>query len=153
MISEVYTEAAVFDVAKRLLAAVCDTPRSGAALILLRGDLGAGKTTLTKALAATLGVTETVTSPTFVVMRSYETAHESFTRLVHIDAYRIEAEAEVAVLRIPELFTDPETLIVIEWPERIPNTLANVPVWDCTITMTDETDRTLTGSYSAHVTA
>jgi len=94
-----------------------------ATVIALTGDLGAGKTTFTQTLAKTLGVTEHVVSPTFMIMRSYKTTHDCFKKLVHIDAYRIEDEAEVAVLGIEELFADSETLVCIEWPERIPGSI------------------------------
>jgi tRNA threonylcarbamoyladenosine biosynthesis protein TsaE len=91
-----------------------------ASLVTLTGDLGAGKTTFTGQLAAYLGVTQPVVSPTFGIMKSYELeAHPDFDRLVHIDAYRIEDISEVGPLRFAELFQTPRTLICLEWPERI----------------------------------
>ena len=90
-----------------------------ASVVCLKGDLGAGKTTFTQALAGVLGVKEQVTSPTFMLMRSYETTHDRFKKLVHIDAYRIEEEREVSVLKLENIFKDKETLVCIEWPERI----------------------------------
>jgi tRNA threonylcarbamoyladenosine biosynthesis protein TsaE len=90
-------------------------------VIALKGDLGAGKTAFTKALARVLGVHEQVTSPTFVIMKSYDTSlYERFTKLTHIDAYRIESEDELRVLGFETLLGDPERLVVIEWPERLP---------------------------------
>jgi len=91
----------------------------GAYTVTLSGELGAGKTALTQMFARKLGVTDHVTSPTFGIMRSYETADEKFKTLVHIDAYRIEDEKEVEVLHIPELFEQPHTLVCIEWPEHV----------------------------------
>lgn len=88
-------------------------------IIALSGDLGAGKTTFTQALAKKLGVTEHVVSPTFMIMRAYPVTDNVFTKLVHIDAYRIEDIREMEVLKIPELFTEADTIICIEWPERI----------------------------------
>lgn len=86
----------------------------------LSGDLGAGKTALTKAIAGELGIKEDITSPTFVVMKSYPIReHARFTKLVHIDAYRIESEDEMRVLKFNEVVDNPQSLVVIEWPERI----------------------------------
>ena len=70
----------------------------GATVLALHGELGAGKTTFTQTLARTLGVTDAVTSPTFVIMKLYELQHQSFETLIHIDAYRIEHSDEMRVL-------------------------------------------------------
>jgi tRNA threonylcarbamoyladenosine biosynthesis protein TsaE len=95
-----------------------------ASLVTLTGDLGAGKTTFTGQLAAHLGVTEPVVSPTFGIMKSYELLdHPDFDRLVHIDAYRIEDISEVGPLRFAELFQMTRTLICLEWPEQIASVL------------------------------
>lgn len=91
-----------------------------ACVLALKGDLGAGKTAFTKALARELGIIEHITSPTFVIMKSYPIMGHAFIEtLTHIDAYRIEDEAELTVLGFAELLTDPHRLICIEWPERI----------------------------------
>lgn len=103
---------------KELLAAPSET---GAPMVItLSGDLGVGKTTFVQTLARMLGVEETVTSPTFTIMKQYDLTKEGrFTKLVHIDAYRIEDSAEMGPLRGDEIFADPERIICIEWPERI----------------------------------
>lgn len=93
-------------------------------VLALKGDLGAGKTTFTQHLATTLGVTEHVLSPTFVIMRRYDTSNEQFPKLVHIDAYRVEDERELDVLRLEEIYKEPGTIVCIEWPERVP---AHIP--------------------------
>jgi tRNA threonylcarbamoyladenosine biosynthesis protein TsaE len=90
-----------------------------ASIVALTGDLGSGKTTLVQALAEILGVTEVVTSPTFVVMKSYETTHPVFTTLVHVDAYRIDDVSELAPLHFKQILDIPQALICIEWPQRI----------------------------------
>lgn len=95
----------------------------GATVLALKGDLGAGKTTFTQYFGRELGVSEVITSPTFVVMKTYELQHDQFTTLVHIDAYRLESAAELEVLRVGELLQQPATLIVIEWPERVQDIL------------------------------
>jgi len=113
-------------VARGLLETVSALEISKAVVLALRGDLGAGKTTLVQALARTLGIVETVTSPTYVVMKKYplpETesgeSDGNFSTLVHIDAYRIEHVDEMRVLRFSELLSQKGTIMCIEWPERI----------------------------------
>jgi tRNA threonylcarbamoyladenosine biosynthesis protein TsaE len=90
-----------------------------AIVLVLSGDLGAGKTTFVQALARALGVREVVQSPTFTIMKLYETTHTTVRRLVHMDAYRIEDMSELAPLRFIETLKNPETLVCIEWGERI----------------------------------
>jgi len=88
-------------------------------LLTLQGELGAGKTTFTQQLGSVLGVTQTITSPTFTIMKQYELSHELFDTLVHIDAYRFETEDEAKPLRLEDIFAQPRTLVCVEWPERI----------------------------------
>lgn len=90
-----------------------------AVVVALSGDLGAGKTTFVQQLAQILGITETVTSPTFVIMKSYETTDSVFQSLVHMDAYRIEDDSEMGPLNFSALVDQPHTLFCIEWAERI----------------------------------
>ncbi len=100
--------------------------RNGAVVLLLEGDLGSGKTTFTQALARELGVKNYVTSPTFVLMKSYkispsatEKFHLSVKNLVHIDAYRLNSGADLLNLGWAELVANPDNLIVVEWPEKV----------------------------------
>ncbi len=94
--------------------------KKSAHIIALSGELGAGKTTFTKALARKLGIVEHVTSPTFVVMKVYEVSEHSWIRkLVHIDAYRIEDIDEMRVLNLNDICTEEGTVVCIEWPENI----------------------------------
>jgi len=91
-----------------------------ASVIGLQGDLGSGKTALTKEFAKVLGIKEEITSPTFVVMKTYPVpSHEFIKTLIHIDAYRIEESDEMRVIHFDELLKDNTNLIVIEWPEQI----------------------------------
>lgn len=84
-------------------------------VLVLGGDLGAGKTTFTKALGAALGITEHITSPTFTLHQQYDGG-----RLVlnHLDVYRIDQIDEVIDLALPELF-ESGGAVVIEWGDTI----------------------------------
>ena len=105
---------------------------NGAVTLLLEGDLGSGKTTFTQGLAKALGIEESITSPTFIIEKVYKLKDDpNFNHLIHIDAYRLESSNEAKLLGFTELFNDPKNLIVIEWPERIKESL---PLFSKTIT-------------------
>lgn len=87
-------------------------------LLLLKGDLGAGKTTFTKALGKTLGVKKIINSPTFTILKSYQMGDER--RLHHMDAYRMEGI--VQDLGFEEIF-DEDAICVVEWPDYIEDML------------------------------
>lgn len=103
--------------------------RDRATLVTLSGELGAGKTAFTRAIAAALGVEEPVTSPTFVIEKIYRLPSEHkgrlvpFARLVHIDAYRLESGKELAPLGFDDALRDPSTLMLLEWPEKVAGAL------------------------------
>ena len=84
-------------------------------VILLGGDLGAGKTAFTQGLAAAAGVEEVVTSPTFTLLRPYRTAIGP--DLLHADVYRLDQLREVVDLGLPEQLEE-GAFAVIEWGER-----------------------------------
>ncbi|HUY05587.1 MAG TPA: tRNA (adenosine(37)-N6)-threonylcarbamoyltransferase complex ATPase subunit type 1 TsaE [Candidatus Paceibacterota bacterium] len=110
--------------AARFAETLAPSPR-GATLVALSGELGAGKTAFTKAVAAALGVGETVTSPTFVLEKIYLLGGEAlpFAKLVHIDAYRLESGEDLASLGFDELMRDRGNLVVLEWPEKVSDEL------------------------------
>src|SRR3989344_6400947 len=108
--------------------------KGSAAIVALTGELGAGKTTFVQALAKELGVADTVQSPTYVLMKSYNLPQgdtltpglskvSPFKKLVHIDAYRLEKPEEFAALKPETFLNDPHNLVCIEWPERIEGAL------------------------------
>ncbi len=92
-------------------------------LIVLRGELGAGKTTLVKGIAAFLGAAEPedVTSPTFTLVHEYQ---GRTLRLYHLDLYRLEAEREVLTLGLDEMAAEPDALVLVEWGEKFPSVVA-----------------------------
>lgn len=85
-------------------------------LILLSGDLGAGKTTLTKGIAAGLGAAreDDVTSPTFTLVHKYEGS----TRVYHVDLYRIEDLHDLETLGLEDIFSE-QAVVIVEWPDRL----------------------------------
>ncbi|MDB5203988.1 MAG: conserved hypothetical nucleotide-binding protein [Candidatus Taylorbacteria bacterium] len=105
--------------AKDLIIEISKKITDKATILDLKGDLGAGKTTLVQMLGSELGVTEIIQSPTFVIMKSYKTKHPLFKTLVHIDAYRIEHIDEAKILKLENIFIDPTNLVCIEWAEKI----------------------------------
>lgn len=86
-------------------------------LAILRGDVGAGKTTLVKGIAASLGAAGEgdVTSPTFTLLHEYVGPQ---VHLFHLDLYRLEEEQQIAVLGLEEMLLQPNALILVEWGER-----------------------------------
>ncbi|MBF6599054.1 MAG: tRNA (adenosine(37)-N6)-threonylcarbamoyltransferase complex ATPase subunit type 1 TsaE [Dehalococcoidia bacterium] len=86
-------------------------------VVLLSGELGAGKTVLAQGIGRGLGVTDPIKSSSFVIMNEYE----GRLRLFHADLYRLEDPAQVAELALDELATD--GVLVVEWPERAPQEL------------------------------
>ena len=87
-----------------------------AAVVAIAGELGAGKTTLVRAIARGLGVTEPVTSPTFALVHRYE---GTATPVYHVDAYRLRRPADAADLGLDDMVAERNAVVLIEWPERL----------------------------------
>jgi tRNA threonylcarbamoyladenosine biosynthesis protein TsaE len=85
-------------------------------LVVLRGDLGMGKTTLVRGMAAALGApSEDVSSPTFTLVHEYKGRK---TRLIHLDLYRLEEEREVEGVGLWEMADAPDALVLVEWGDK-----------------------------------
>jgi tRNA threonylcarbamoyladenosine biosynthesis protein TsaE len=96
---------------------------TGATVVGLYGNLGSGKTTFVQAVAKILGVKEHLTSPTFVIMKTYNLKPTTFKSLVHIDAYRLKSGEELRKLGFEELLKNPGNLILIEWADLVSDIL------------------------------
>ena len=105
--------AGTLNIAERIAETLMPTPR----LVILRGDLGAGKTTLVKGIAAALNAAdpEDVTSPTFTLVHEYQGPK---IKLYHLDLYRLETERELLTLGLDEMIAEPDALALIEWGEK-----------------------------------
>jgi len=112
-------EEETFEFSKKVL----DSLKKGDVLVL-SGDLGAGKTTFTKCLAKAMNISEHITSPTFTLVNEY---YSGIYPLYHFDMYRIEDESEMQELGFGEYLNGgaekQSGLVVIEWAENIPNYL------------------------------
>lgn len=89
-------------------------------LLILRGDLGTGKTTLVKGMAQALDAAEPdeVTSPTFTLLHEYDGTREGKpVKLFHLDVYRLEGERQLETLGLDELLT-PDAMVLVEWGEK-----------------------------------
>jgi tRNA threonylcarbamoyladenosine biosynthesis protein TsaE len=92
---------------------------TGGEVLALTGDLGTGKTVLTRGIALGLGIPmDQVSSPTFTLIQEYPGS----IPLIHVDLYRLERPSEIFALGLEEYFT-PSTIVIIEWAERFPQIL------------------------------
>ena len=108
-VREVGSEQAVADLAVRFAASV-EVP----AVIYLRGDLGAGKTTFARAYVHALGFTGYVKSPSYGLLETYQAGGQ---KVLHLDLYRIEDPEELEYLALRDLFDD-QSVLLVEWPDR-----------------------------------
>jgi tRNA threonylcarbamoyladenosine biosynthesis protein TsaE len=104
------------------------------AVVLLHGEMGAGKTTFVRAVAAALGVTDHVSSPTYGLVHEYRTAQG--TPLYHFDLYRLRSAREALDLGIFDYLDAPSALNLVEWPERLAELLPEIAETALTLTIT-----------------
>lgn len=118
----------------------------GGEVVELIGDIGAGKTTLTKGIAEGMGVEDTVQSPTFTISRVYDAANN--LSLCHYDFYRL-SDAGIMADELHEASNDRRSCVIIEWGDIVRNVLPN-DYLEIQFSATDESTRVLT--FSAHGT-
>lgn len=107
---------------------------SNGGVLLLFGDLGAGKTTLTKFIAEELGIDKfKVKSPTYTYIRNYN------NNFYHLDLYRLDEIDELLLQEVIEIWEDPNNIVVIEWPEKLG---ANIPSEHIAVTLTQINETT-----------
>lgn len=96
---------------------------SGGQVLLLTGELGCGKTTFAQAIARALGITQSVTSPTFTIVAEYPVPnHKKIKTLVHVDLYRLDddkAATDPALIDVLAKANDSDRLTIIEWAEKL----------------------------------
>jgi tRNA threonylcarbamoyladenosine biosynthesis protein TsaE len=98
---------------------------SGGDILCLYGELGAGKTTLTKGVALGFDIKNEILSPTFTLLNILPIKSEKIKNLVHIDTYRLNNEDELLDIGIEDYLGEKNTICVIEWPEKIIGLLKN----------------------------
>jgi tRNA threonylcarbamoyladenosine biosynthesis protein TsaE len=108
-------------------------------VVVFHGEMGAGKTTLVKAIGKAMGVTDTISSPTFSIVNEYQTRFDK--KIYHFDFYRIKNETEAYDIGTEEYF-DSGNHCFVEWPERIPSLLPT-NYSEVFITSIDDTHRTI----------
>lgn len=91
------------------------------AVIAMEGELGAGKTTFIQGFIVALGIKEKVKSPTFVLMKKYQTSGGN--NLYHMDCYRISGQKDLKIPELEEILSEEGSIVFIEWAERIKEVL------------------------------
>ena len=112
---------------------------NGGDIILLQGELGAGKTTMSKGIAKGLGITDEIVSPTFTLMNVYENG-----KLVHIDTYRLENAGGLLEIGVEDYLGQADTITIVEWPEKIKELLNNKKTIEISIVKQDDNSREIT---------
>jgi tRNA threonylcarbamoyladenosine biosynthesis protein TsaE len=104
---------------------------SGGEILAFQGDLGSGKTTLIQGIAHSLGLTGRITSPTFILMRTYSLPDSKIHTFYHLDFYRLEGDIprQVKELGITDMWGKPGTVTIIEWAEKAKELLPKETRW------------------------
>lgn len=90
-------------------------------ILTLYGDLGAGKTVFARGFARGLGITEPISSPTYTIIQEYPLPDYGW--FYHLDLYRINNSESALMFGVDEFLSDPESVVLMEWPERIQDIL------------------------------
>lgn len=119
-----FKEKEIPEISRKIIEKILKSKSKNATVLAFSGDLGAGKTTITKEIAKQFGVKKNIISPTFVIMKIYEVGKGSlyfskFKKLIHIDAYRFDQEDEILKIGWKDMEGDKENFIILEWPENV----------------------------------
>jgi tRNA threonylcarbamoyladenosine biosynthesis protein TsaE len=123
---------------------------AGGDVVLLHGDLGAGKTTLVKGIAEYFGIEPNdVVSPTFTLMQVYKVESKKYKvkSLVHIDTYRLESEEQLIEIGVEDYLGDEDTVCLIEWPEKLNTLLKNKKTLNINIEHRNMDERMVTFNF------
>jgi len=118
----------------------------GALIIALQGELGSGKTKFVQGFAQELGISQRLTSPTFVVMKQYKINTNQFKHLYHIDCYRLDKPQELKELDFEQVVNNSHSLVLVEWAEKVKTILPPDAVW-IKFNVLGEKKREITVSY------
>lgn len=130
------TQAVAKNIAQEIIA------NTRANLILLEGELGGGKTTFSQGFVAGLGVLQNVTSPTFVIMKTYLIPDSEY-KVYHLDLYRLNQEWEVLDLGIMDLIQNPNNILLVEWASKTPKLWENLPHTKISFEVLNATERAI----------
>lgn len=147
MMKKIFNINDINKIAKEIIKEAKIGSKNRATILAFYGDLGAGKTTITKEIAYNLGIENTVISPTFVIMKIYKTKDKIFKNLIHIDAYRLNNSQELLHLGWEEITKNKENLIIVEWPEKVPECLTGF-VFEIFLEHKDENTRSIKFSHN-----
>lgn len=130
------TQAVAKNIAQEIIA------NKRANLVLLEGELGGGKTTFSQGFVAGLGVLQNVTSPTFVIMKTYLIPDSEY-KIYHLDLYRLNQEWEVLDLGIMDLIQNPNNILLVEWASKTPKLWENLPHTKISFEVLNATERAI----------
>jgi tRNA threonylcarbamoyladenosine biosynthesis protein TsaE len=131
------------EAATERLGAAIGQAATGAGLVFLQGNLGAGKTTLTRGLLHALGHVGTVRSPTYTLVETYPLSDARVDRVAHFDLYRLCSPEELEDMGFRDYLDD--SLVLIEWPEKAVGALPVPDLNVCFAMTTDARDVVLSG--------
>ena len=111
-------------------------------IVCLYGELGAGKTTFVRGFVKGLGFEDRVMSPTFTIIRTYQKNNIKKMSCYHIDLYRLDGKIKVESLGIDEILADKNSVVLIEWPERMRGALPKKR-WDVVFDVIGDLERSI----------
>lgn len=100
-----------------------------ALVLALVGELGASKTQMAKFVGEVLGVSQNITSPTFVLMNHYKTQDVIFSDFYHFDCYRTVSSKEILNLGWKDIISNPKNLVLVEWAEKVKEIFPKNVIW------------------------